>query len=338
MATIDAMYDLIDRIVGLDMGQRGIGGLYAPARALCGEALCLAAARPLAGLKRGDHVVILTGSLTRAGISTAIAENDGPVGVAALARAISTGFNAIPVIMVDATICDKVAAITRVAGQNVVTLEEARVAAATPRFTSIAVVEGGEIDDAAAKAQAVSVIADLDPKAVYSVERAGWTADGTYRNARGEDYSIGRARLDHVVLEAARRGIATIGVGDGGNEIGMGAVREAVAAHIPHGKVLCATTATDVLLPCGVSNWGCYAIMAALAILTGNLDLAHTPDRERRLLEASPQIGLVDGSTGRLDPTADGLPLATHLGLVELLWTTARRAIETGGAAPHANV
>jgi len=338
VSTINAMYELIDRIVGLDMGQRGIGGLYAPARALCGEPLCLAAARPLAGLERGDHVVILTGSLTRAGVSTAIAENDGPVGVAALARAISNGFNAIPVIMVDATICDKVAAITRVAGQNVVTLAQARVAAAMPRFTSIAVVEGGEIDDAAAKAHAVAAIAEMRPKAVYSVERAGLSADGTYRNARGEDYSAGRARLDHVVLEAARAGITTIGVGDGGNEIGMGAVREAVAEHIPHGAVLCAEIATDILLPCGVSNWGCYGIMAALAILTGNLDLAHTPDRERRLLEASPQIGLVDGSTGRLDATADGLPLATHLGLVELLWTTARRAIESGGAPPHAKI
>ncbi len=338
MSTIGVMYELIDRIVALDMGQRGIGGLYEPARALCGEPICLAAARPLAALEAGDLVVILTGSLTRAGVSTAIAENDGPVGVAALARAISTGFNAIPVIMVDATIADKVAAITRVAGQNVVTLEQARIATAMPRFTSIAVVEGGEIDDAAAQTQAVSVIADMAPKAVYSVERAGWSADGTYRNARGEDYSTGRARLDHIVLEAARRGIATIGVGDGGNEIGMGAVRDAVAEYIPHGPVLCAQVATDILLPCGVSNWGCYGIMAALAVLTGNLDLAHTPDRERRLLEASPQIGLVDGSSGRLDATADGLPLATHLALVELLWTTARRAIESGGVAPHATV
>ena len=338
MAAIDAMYELIDRIAGLDMGQRGVGGLYKPARDLCGEPLCLAAARPLAGLARGDHVVILTGSLTRAGVSTAIAENDGPVGVAALARAISIGFNAIPVIMVDEPILDKVAAITRVAGPNVVTLEQARIATAMARFTAIAVVEGGKVDDAAARAQAASIIDLLAPKAVFSVERAGLSADGTYRNARGEDYSTGRARLDHVVSEAARRGIVTIGVGDGGNEIGMGAVRDAVKEHIPHGEVLCAQIATDVLLPCGVSNWGCYAIMAALAVLTGNLELAHTPDLERRLLEASPQIGLVDGSTGRLDATADGLPLATHLGLVELLGTTARRAIESGGAAPHANV
>jgi hypothetical protein len=332
------MYDLIDRIVTLDMGQRGMTGLYEPARARSSEPLSAAAARPLSTLERGDSVIIITGSLTRAGVSSAIAENDGPVGVASLARAITHGFNAIPIILVDETICDKVAAITRVAGPNVVTREQARTAIATPRYTSIAVVEGGKIDDAEARAHAVELIADLNPKAVISVERSGLSKDGTYRNARGEDYSEGRARLDHVVLEASKRNIPTIGIGDGGNEIGMGAIPDAVAAHIPHGAVLCSKIETDVLFPVGVSNWGCYAVTAALAIMTGNEDLIHTPDLERRLLEASPQIGLVDGTTGRLEPTADGLPLSTHVGIAELLQTTAQRAIRTGGTMPHAKI
>jgi hypothetical protein len=332
------MYDLIDRIVSLDMGQRGMAGLYEPARALCSEPLSAAAARPLAALERGDYVIIISGSLTRAGVSSAIAENDGPMGVASLARVITHGFNAIPVIMVDETICDKVAAITRVAGPNVVTREQAHVAVAMPRYTSIAVVEGGKIDDAEARAHAEALIADLIPKAVVSVERSGLTKDGTYRNARGEDYSEGRARLDHIVLAASKRNIPTIGIGDGGNEIGMGAIPDAVAAHIPHGDVLCSEIATDVLFPVGVSNWGCYAVTAALAIMTGNEDLIHTPDLERRLLEASPQIGLVDGTSGRLEPTADGLPMTTHMSIVELLRTTAQRAIRTGGAKPYANI
>jgi len=329
------MYDLIDRIVSLDMGQRGMAGLYEPARAMAGEPISAAAARPLSALERGDTVIIITGSLTRAGVSSAIAENDGPVGVASLARAITHGFNAIPLILVDETICDKMAAITRVAGPNPVTREQARIAVETPRYTSVAVVEGGKTDDAVARAHAEALIAETRPKAVISVERSGLTKDGTYRNARGEDYSQGRARLDHVVLEAAKAGIPTIGIGDGGNEIGMGAIPEAVAAHIPHGAVLCSEIATDVLFPVGVSNWGCYAVTAALAIMTGNEDLIHTPDLERRLLEASPQIGLVDGTSGRLEPTADGLPIETHLGIAELLQTTARRAIRTGGAMPH---
>ena len=328
------IYDLIDQIVSLDMGQRGMSGLVEPARALVDEAVCAAAARPLSTLERGDTVIIITGSLTRASVSSTIAENDGPVGVASLARAITHGFNAIPLILVDETICDKMAAITRVAGPNIVTRQQARIAVDTPRYTSVAVVEGGKIDDDEARAHAIAIVAETQPKAVISVERSGLTKDGTYRNARGEDYSAGRARLDHVVLEAAKAGIPTIGIGDGGNEIGMGAIPEAVAAHIPHGDVLCSQIATDVLFPVGVSNWGCYAITAALAVMVGDEDLIHTPDLERRMLEASPQVGLVDGTSGRLEPTADGLPLTTHMGLVELLQTTAQRAIRTGGIMP----
>ena len=82
-------------------------------------------------------------------MSSAIAENDGPVGVASLARAITHGFNAIPLILIDETVCDKMAAITRVAGPNVVTREQARIAVETPRYTSVAVVEGGEISSRA---------------------------------------------------------------------------------------------------------------------------------------------------------------------------------------------
>ena len=72
-----------------------------------------------------------------------------------------------------------------------------------------------------------------------------------------------------------------------GNEIGMGAVADAVHKYVPHGEIICAQLATDVLLPAGVSNWGCYAIQAALAILSGKPELLHTSALERRLVEAA---------------------------------------------------
>ncbi|MDP6708433.1 MAG: DUF4392 domain-containing protein [Alphaproteobacteria bacterium] len=321
------MYDLIDRIVALDVGSRGVVGLYDPARALVDEPICQAAARPLAALAAGDHVFILTGSLSRATVDPAIAENDGPIGVAALARTVTYGFNAIPIVLTDATIRDKVAAMVQLAGPNVMTPEQAKTAVETPRFTAVAAVLGGEIDDEAAQAQAADLLDTYRPKAVISVERAGMTRDGTYRNALGQDYSLGRARLDHVVTTAADRGIPTIGVGDGGNEIGFGAIRDAVAEHVPHGPILCAASATDVVLPAGVSNWGCYAITAALALMTGNASLAHTAELERRLIEASPLIGLIDGSSGKLEPTVDGMAIEVHTGVVSLLAETVRRGL-----------
>lgn len=324
----EAYFDLIDRIVCLDVGARGVAGLYEPARALVGGSMVEAAARQLMDVKAGEHVFIVTGSLTRASVSTAIAENDGPIGSAVLARAISRGMNAIPVILVDTTIRDRVARMVELAGLNVVTGEQARIATALPRFTGVAVMESGSVDADAARRRAKDLIEAYAPKAVIACERAGLTGDGTYRNALGQDYSEGREKLDYVFDEAAARGIPSIGIGDGGNEIGMGAVKEAVATHIAHGAILCAQQATDVLIPAGVSNWGCYAIAAALAIAKGDASLAHTPAAERRLIELSPSTGLVDGMTGLLDATVDGMQPDVHASIVHLLEQTVRRALQ----------
>ncbi|MBL4721099.1 MAG: DUF4392 domain-containing protein, partial [Alphaproteobacteria bacterium] len=225
------------------------------------------------------------------------------------------------------TIADKTAAMIEQAGPNVLTHAQADIAVATSRFTSVAVVESGVIDEAPARKLARDLMDRHPPKVVISVERAGMSADGTYRNMLGQDYSEGRAKLDYLIDEAKQRGIPTIGVGDGGNEIGFGAIRDAVAEHIPHGDVLCADLATDIVYPVGVSNWGCYAIAAALALLSNKPDIVHTPALERRLIEASPGIGLIDGTTGKLDATVDGMPAPVHESVVALLAQAVREGL-----------
>ncbi|HEX6794336.1 MAG TPA: DUF4392 domain-containing protein [Casimicrobiaceae bacterium] len=322
------MLDLLDRIMNLDIGNRGVEKLYEPARTRNAEPLCAAAARSLVGVGRGECVVLITGSLTRPWVSPRIGETDGPVGVAALARALSYGFNAIPVVVSDASLLDPIGETVKAAGVSPVSLDQAKRATSNPRFCSVSVMQGFPIDDAEAQNEAKRMIDALSPKAVVSVERAGMTPRGTYHNMLGQDFSEGRARIDYLVQEAAARNIPTIGVGDGGNEIGMGAVADAVHQHVPHGPVLCAKLATDVLLPAGVSNWGCYAILAAMAILTGRPELLHTSSMERRLVEAAASAGLVDGNTGKCEPTVDGLSLEVHVGIVELLLATAMRALK----------
>ena len=322
------MLELLDRIMNLDVGNRGVGKLYEPARARNREALCAAAARTLLDLARGECVILVTGSLTRPWVTPRIGETDGPVGVAALARALSYGFNAIPVVVTDRSLVEPIGATVQAAGLSIVTLEQAKRGTANPRFCSVAVIEGFPIDDAEARVEAKRMLDALQPKALVAVERAGMTPRGTYHNMLGQDFSEGRARIDYLVEEAAARAIPTTGIGDGGNEIGMGAVADAVHEHVPHGPVLCAKLATDVLLPAGVSNWGCYAIVAALAVLTGRPELLHTAAMERRLVEAAARAGLVDGNTGKCEPTVDGLSLDVHVGIVELLLATAQRSMK----------
>lgn len=61
--------------------------------------------------------------------------------------------------------------------------------------------------------------------------------------------------------------ITTIGIGDGGNEIGMGKVQPKVIEHIQNGRNIACAVATDYLVTAGVSNWGGSALVAALHVL-----------------------------------------------------------------------
>src|SRR5262245_66686596 len=107
----------------------------------------------------------------------------------------------------------------------------------------------------------------------------------------------------------------------------MGAIAEAVRKHVPHGEILCARVVTDVLLPVGVSNWGCYGIQAALAIRTEKHELAHNSSLEKNLIVAEAADGLVDEITGKCEATVDGMPVEVHMGIVQQLPKTVEPAL-----------
>jgi hypothetical protein len=105
--------------------------------------------------------------------------------------------------------------------------------------------------------------------------------------------------------------IRTIGIGDGGNEIGMGKMAwDTVRRNIPSGGLVACRVPTDHLIVAGVSNWGAYALAAGVLLLRGekgDVDLFH-PERERDVLRVMVEHGpLVDGVTGRQTATVDGL-------------------------------
>jgi D-glutamate cyclase len=117
----------------------------------------------------------------------------------------------------------------------------------------------------------------------------------------------------HRLFEAAHRQsqICTIGIGDGGNEIGMGKIPwEVIDRNILNGGITACRIPTHHLIVCGVSNWGAYALAAGIAILRGQpLDpRLFDPIREQQLLELIVQQGgLVDGVLGKPSATVDGL-------------------------------
>ena len=53
-------------------------------------------------------------------------------------------------------------------------------------------------------------------------------------------------------------------LGDGGNEFGMGRLREKVAAAVPNGEKVACVVPSDVCLVGSVSNWAADALCVAL--------------------------------------------------------------------------
>lgn len=332
-ANLASYDDRLDRLVNLDLGGRGVEHLYRSARERQKTALVGAAADALAAVPVGATVLVTTGSVSRAWISPSIGENDGPAGATAIVRALAISRKATCVVLAEQTLLDGLEGMLTSAGLSVLPYEQARIASQDGSL-AIASMRSFPVTDAEAKSEAAALIDELKPSLFFSTERVGRNADGIYCSMRGVDYGMGRARIDFAFDEAIRRGIPTVAVGDGGNEIGMGAVAEAVRSHVKFGDSrpaggagIGAVSGTDVLVTAAVSNWGCYAIAAALAARLKDPRLLHLPAMEAALLQRGVDLGLINSVDGLVDPHVDGIPLQTHIAVAELISAVVRPAL-----------
>lgn len=169
------------------------------------------------------------------------------------------------------------------------------------------------IDANASRQYASNILAELKPALLIAIERCGLTAAETYLNMRGRDISATTARIDELFLQHPY----TIGIGDGGNEIGMGNL----AAHIPAVESLPdqpTTTRTSHLVIASVANWGAYGLVTALSQLVGR-NLLPTPADESARIRQAVDAGAVDGTTAEATYMVDGFDLAANAQILEQL-------------------
>ena len=286
--------DPIERLLSLDPGDRGGGSrLWRPG----------AARRAAQALVGAERCLITSGFV----IASGKAETDGPPGAAVLGRALRRLGKSVAY-TVDPPAHPILEATLKALGESV-------------EIHPFPLVPGEAVPAARA------LLTRLRPTHLIAVERPGRAADGEYYSARRQVVSPLNGRLDELFLQ--RRRIVTVGIGDGGNEIGMGAIRRRA------GQALGDDTASVVpahhLVVAGVSNWGAYGIAAYLSLLTGRA-LGHTSEEEERMLRAMVEAGAVDGITGEATPTVDGLPLPLHTGWVQCLGSLTEYFLGLGAA------
>jgi hypothetical protein len=276
------LVDRIESLIQVDVG-RNVGALFDAARGgLWRAASALAAATTL-------RVGLITGFYVPSG-SPPAAETDGPVGAALLARGLQNV--GVPCRLATDVLCrDACAAALAGAGVPAVPVDATDVTAITETWRRAGITHA------------------------ISIERCGPSADGAPRNMRGLDISAFTAPLDRLFTAGPWE---TIAVGDGGNEIGMGSLARAlIAQHVEHGDLIACVTPARHLIVAGVSNWGAYGVLGALAALRRDwrttLLAAQDATLDAAILRATVDHGpAVDGVTRLRSMTVDGLDIAVH--------------------------
>jgi hypothetical protein len=285
----------IEALVCRDVGRKTAELIAASAGELAAAGQALAAA---------TSVGLITGFFVPRG-EVAAPETDGPVGTALLAAALAAC--GVPArIAVDTPCAGAVRAAVGAAGGGVA-VDEVGVDESLDRL----------IGDWRSTGVSLAV----------AIERCGRSADGRPRNMRGVDVSPWTAPLDDLFLAGPWIRLA---VGDGGNEIGMGKLPPGLIARtVPNGEKIACVTSCDRLVVAGVSNWGAYGLMAALAVArpdwAAKIATFLTAERDLAVTRATvDKAGAVDGVTAQREATVDGFGPEIHGPLIDELGRIAR--------------
>jgi len=328
----------LDALMCLD--PRGYGVcriLYAGSRQRAGEPIAMHAAEALcAAVKPGDFVYIIVGFVL---LPHKVPEMDGSVSAMLLARALVVAFGAKPVL-----ICpeDCVAAFEHCANvvglhcyEDLDTVRELPLSMGVVAFTK---------DKAAAPEQAKLLADKYLPAAVISVEACGGNAKGVYHNAVGKDVSALEAKSDVLWNELRARGVPNVAIGDLGNETGMGTLAEHIKKYVPFtapgecqcgcgGGILAATEADNVITAT-CSDWGCYALIAALAYLKKDMNVLHREEMESEVMRVLSRNGMID-MTGSLLPGVDGFDTRMNVSIAGLMRQCTAYAVRYSHNSDH---
>jgi hypothetical protein len=315
-----AVGENLDQLITMDMRGDGIARiLMAAARRKVGGPLVMTAAEALVNrLSSQDRVLLLTGFIVP---PWNLGETDGLIGTVLLGRALEVALGIQPIIVCEAQIFPPLAAGFTAAGMQVFYSLEA--AQNLPHSVVLLPFPNNE----SAREEAIRLSELIDPSACVVIERPGRNPNGQYHFAMGKNVTEWIAPVDFLYEEVARKNVLTIAIGDFGNELGMGAIGDVVQTETPAGAQCgcpcgggtACLIGSDIVIACSVSDWGAYAVAAALSYLKGDPFVFMTGETYRRILNATVLGGCIDGASTYAIPHIDGIDESFNIRLVEMM-------------------
>jgi hypothetical protein len=328
----------VDRLVTIEMKRSGVANrgvilpLYEAAYRAHGRALALlAAVRLMETVKRGDYVLITTGSGRPPWRPRG--ESDGPLGTASLGRALKLGLGARPVYIAAEPYLPPVIAASEAAG---ITPSYDRKVAEFDGFYPTALVRPFTLKKEDALDQSRALLDELEPAAVVAIETMGPNLKGVLHSANGHERpSEVATHAFHLTEEATRRGILTVGMADFGNEVGSGVVAKELIelrqcwakCKCPCGSDPLCHVPSDVLVVGAISNWAAYGVSACLAYLQQDPSILQSPEMERRMGLDCTYAG-AEGEAGMKQPWVDGTSPETQEAVVTMLHMLVENALK----------
>lgn len=318
----------LDRICNLEFRPQGhahsyTSELYEAARKAQDDLplTYLAATKLKERLRPGDTVFVVTGT----GIDKwcPAGESDGPIGCAALAKALVRAFDVRIVASCEAEMAGALKATILAAGEPVLDYPIFK-----EKERNACTIEVFPLGKEAGKRKAKEMVEKYKPAAAIFVERLGPNEAGIYHFSTGTVSTPDEMSYGHFLLdELARQRVLTIGIGDGGNEIGFGKIVDDVRRIVDFGNMCkcpcrlgtATVSETDVLVSTSVSNWGAYGIAAMLALLMDDPLIQHDEETEYRMEEACARHGCIDGLYLKPILSVDGISVKGNQAIVTLM-------------------
>lgn len=323
-----AFFESIDDLVNIEFKAKRalLGGTrlrYEAARQAAGQPMTLQAACLLSELPRRTTIFMTTGAGNP--LTLPQGETDGPSGTAFLANILHKRGHEI-VLLSDKAFLPGITAAFEAVGLS------------TAQDTACQRVRVEPFPlgaDAGERAIEKLLSERPDAAAGIFIEKPGPNDRGVFHTSGGKPKDPDSVAHLHLLTEAlTARGCATIGIGDGGNEVGFGRVGRRLEDLLPLarncgcgcGGGIVNSTMVDCLVAASTSNWGAYGVAVALALLSRDDSGLPPAEAVRASIEASVLAGANDGYSGKNVSTVDGTALEASQAVYALCLEIVRQA------------